>query len=296
MRLCHFLKIIIDPKVYSSLQQFRIVGSQKNGSNRPKIFNRQWQYHNQPINYQYCEPPEGDGHKMMMILGASLVSNISCCKFLPKFIDEEEMKRAEEKKLQSSKYKENDINITKEIIKQSLVMLAGKAGMNFRDRKFPYTYSSVENGLIILKRERASKCQICDRIHEHENPFLIVKNNGELFFNCRRSDKSLYIGNVNINPDDQDSNTIQNTTLNSGLSNNQDYREISSQNIKYGVNPPFIPEKDRQDPDHLTMIRKKIDELAGSTLQDLKPPSSKENKKEYSRKDITDLSIYDPSW
>jgi hypothetical protein len=43
-----------------------------------------------------------------------------------------------------------------------------------------------QGGLIILNRLRPSFCKVCEKVHEHENPFLIIHEAGEVYMDCRR--------------------------------------------------------------------------------------------------------------
>ena len=54
----------------------------------------------------------------------------------------------------------------------------------------------TDNGLVLFDRLCPSMCELCKRIHEHENCFAFIKNNN-VYFNCRRSDNgSLDIGSL----------------------------------------------------------------------------------------------------
>ncbi len=45
---------------------------------------------------------------------------------------------------------------------------------SFQNPRFPYRLREVKGTLVALNRLRPSSCHACARIHEHENPFLIV--------------------------------------------------------------------------------------------------------------------------
>ena len=52
----------------------------------------------------------------------------------------------------------------------------------------------------MLKRTRPSRCKICCRIHENENPYLLVVGDEKsVYFHCRRAPegKSLFLGKLN---------------------------------------------------------------------------------------------------
>ena len=127
----------IDRAVYSSKQQFRVVGSQKLNSARPKSLNEKWTYHGNAVVYQYVEEPEDDGHKMILQLEASLVTQVSSCTALPNFIKVDENSTGIK-----ATYDDDSIEITKDIALRALQLLADQAGVSIRDRRFPYRYSS----------------------------------------------------------------------------------------------------------------------------------------------------------
>lgn len=177
----------IDCSVYSSKQQFRIIGSQKVGSKRPKVFQERWFYKRQEIIYQYSETPENEFHKIILQLEASLLSVTQHCNLLPIFTDQIPRLSCI-----------NSINEQTAI--NALKLCAKFAGLSEDSPKFPYRLQSVKGGIIILKRLLSSKCKICERIHEHENPYLIVVGDEQsVYFCCRRSEKKLFLGKLNPN-------------------------------------------------------------------------------------------------
>jgi hypothetical protein len=56
-----------------------------------------------------------------------------------------------------------------------------------------------ESSIIMLKRRFASMCRTCNRIHEHENPFLlIIGEERDVYLDCRRNaqGKKLFVGKL----------------------------------------------------------------------------------------------------
>ncbi len=183
----------VDHAVYSGKQQFRIVGSQKLRSGRPKILNETWLYHGTPVTYRYIETPEDEGYKMILQLEASLVSQTSSCTTLPNFIKADES--GNNRKGHQDEYSDD---IPKDIAIKALQLLADKAGVSVNDRQFPYRFLSIQGGIICLRRVQPSKCRICNRAHENENPYLLVVGDEmNVYFNCRRSDKNWFVGKLN---------------------------------------------------------------------------------------------------
>lgn len=73
----------VDVAVYSSKQQFRMLGSQKKDSGRPKRFASSWMYKGQQIDHIYLEQPEDSDHEFMLQLEESLLTNTASCYLLP---------------------------------------------------------------------------------------------------------------------------------------------------------------------------------------------------------------------
>jgi hypothetical protein len=56
-----------------------------------------------------------------------------------------------------------------------------------------------ESSIILLKRHFASMCRTCNRVHEHENPFLlIIGEERDVYLDCRRNvqGKKLFVGKL----------------------------------------------------------------------------------------------------
>lgn len=185
------LKEFLDSAVYSKTQQFRIVGSQKRGSDRPKKILEEWIYQEEKITFQYKEPSRNDGHRLVLLLEASLVSYTGNCKLLSNLLPEEARKET------TWNCEVDDLH--PETVKAAFALLGKKAGVNVNVHNFPYEIRHVVGGLIMLKRRYPSMCQVCKRIHEHENPFMFVitddNNLRHVYFDCRRGDgRRLYLG------------------------------------------------------------------------------------------------------
>jgi len=64
---------------------------------------------------------------------------------------------------------------------------------------FPFIVRDVKGSIISLKRLKPSFCKICERVHEHENPYLLVIDDNVYFYCRRNTDKNLPLGKININ-------------------------------------------------------------------------------------------------
>lgn len=183
------VKPYLDTSVYSKKQQFRIVGSQKKESGRIKTLLSPWSYKGQRVEYCFRQEPINEGHKLNLLLEASLVSYIGNCALLSYLI------KQKEPEITSSE------EISSEMAKKAFGLLAQKANvLTFPGGKeggfasLPYEIRDVVRNVVVLKRLRPSMCRICRRIHYHENPYLIVKQ-GHVYFDCRRPIKErLYLG------------------------------------------------------------------------------------------------------
>ena len=183
----------IDRSVYSPTQQFRVVGSQKIGSIRTKTFHKSWTYHGETINCEYPEPPDSPEHEMVMQLEASIVGYTGNCKFLPPFEPRED-------KIKSYTETE-DIDIKDAT--QALGLVGAAGNISIEDPRFPYKFLGINGPIVMLKRTKPSNCRICKRIHEHENPYLLVVGDEKsVYFYCRRAPESskIFLGKLNADP------------------------------------------------------------------------------------------------
>jgi len=180
----------IDKAVYNPTQQFRIVGSRKIGSHRVKQFNNEWMYNDKTIVHKYPETPDSPEHEFVMQLEASIVGYTGNCKFLPPFEPQPD---------QIKHYTESeDVSLDEATQALNLVGAAGK--ININDRMFPYKFLGINGPIVMLQRIKASRCKICNRIHENENPYLLVVGEEKsVYFHCRRApdNKKLFLGKLN---------------------------------------------------------------------------------------------------
>lgn len=199
----------VDKSVYSSIQQFRIVGNRKPNSDRPKKFVKEWKYKNQTYVHEYIEEPIDGAHEFMLQLSSSLLTNTTNCRILPPFVkradpDNKGIKHGSQSSsatsmFSTSSYNTNDIELTIDDGKNALQLLADMAGITINDNRFPYRLSGIQGSMIFLKRVLSSNCRLCNRIHDNENPYMfVVDNEWIVYFNCRRCDphEKLYVGKL----------------------------------------------------------------------------------------------------
>jgi len=91
-------------------------------------------------------------------------------------------------------------HVSLELAKEALQLCAIKENININDSNFPYRIDKIHGDIITLKRLRPSRCQLCNRVHEHENPYIRITTTGSVYFDCRRSNSNqkLVLGKLNI--------------------------------------------------------------------------------------------------
>lgn len=228
----------IDCSVYKTIQQLRILGSHKYFSRNNKVFSKSMS-HNFKIPERYLRFPGGEKSYMMLtslvsntvdcehLEGFEYVepdidygrfiflpeSDAERLKFLDKMIkdadSEEEEKPKAGEELDSSVIKKNKKRIVK-------IKLPGKAGaaddedldevLNIFYKKYPKEAFKFQKSLnydgnliITFIRRRPTFCNICQRKHYNENPYVKVSGmNRDLYFHCRRDpkDRGEYFGSL----------------------------------------------------------------------------------------------------
>jgi hypothetical protein len=191
----------VDKSVYSPRQQFRMVGCQKQGSNRPKVFYEQFWYQGEQYTHNYNEDVTDITMKKLTIIYESMVSFTSGCTFLPSLIPP---------KLINHNNLGEMPDLDQNIVEHCMIMLREK--MDF----CPFSVKEVRGHLIALKRHAPSYCPICNlpKPHEKENPFLFILG-GKVYWDCRRSEnyvenpKKFFVGYLAMTIDElQNGNTI----------------------------------------------------------------------------------------
>jgi hypothetical protein len=216
-------KNIVDHSMYKSLQQFRIVGNTKFNSSRYKSLSQSLTRNFLGGNGWIPKvTPESEDHELVLLMEASLVTQTISCQML---ICKPEEVNYNEKYKNVSLTGEGFNPLTPEEIKEALALCYKYANMEFGDPSFPYNYlRTVENNgvssLILLKRLRPSRCAICERPHENENPFLII--NGEeraVYLDCRRNaeNKKLFVGKLGLKENKDEKPPSPTVLSNSGI-------------------------------------------------------------------------------
>lgn len=260
---------VLDHAVYSKKQQFRMLGSQKFGSGRKKVFHKDWTFRGQPVSYRYVESPENPQHEYLMQLESSLVSNTGMCLMLPTFFEEGDTRP------DNYEYKE----ISPETATRAIQLLADYAGMTPDDKRFPYQLLDIKGSIIVLKRLRPSMCRICSRVHENENPFLFVIEE-TVYFHCRRApgNKKLYVGKIGEGP-------VKGPTQIVSVAGPPDDRAIGLTKVEHATQVRQDQQAFCQD------VLARVQGLAAAPTRSVKPPASMRTNAAYARIRPGDMQV-----
>lgn len=188
-RLPLYVANIFDSSLYKSKQQFRTLFSEKLNSKRPKV-----PVFDMCLNYNGDKgiPDESISDKQFKIFlfRKSLVTVVSGCEF----ISLPEPPRKEYQR------QDGEINVTEDNISRALEIFTEKTSYSA-----PFSFLNIVHNdnmtlLVCLKRKRSSMCPICDREHEHENPYLFFWGTElHVAWDCRRSEdgSNYYLGALN---------------------------------------------------------------------------------------------------
>lgn len=152
----------IDASVYKSIQQFRVEGSRKYESGRPKM----------KSGFEH----EGKVHDCSSsTFPQSLSSYVKDC-----FLLKVEVASQAPKIVPQEGVEGEDVELSADTVACAVKLLwEMDKGVNFE-------VSAVDGRNIILKRLHASHCMICKRTHEHDNAYLSIIGNC-IFLYCRRA-------------------------------------------------------------------------------------------------------------
>lgn len=173
-------KRFLDPSMYSKIQQLRFFLSRKVNTERIKLLMEEWNYG--PNIIKWYLPPirattleEESWKKTVIIFTKSCVMNIDGCEILKMNVPE-----LKSTMFKSTKSLEDEFELSEEMVKaiservdQTLFKI--------------YSIHEVNGTLILLRRNMAAGCSLCNRVHENENAFLSVAHTGDVYFYCRRN-------------------------------------------------------------------------------------------------------------
>lgn len=151
---------VIDPGIFGSLKSFRLLGSTKEGI-RPKAYVTSIEHRGNIIQFPKMETIMDQ----LKIFSDSAVTTVRRCTFLP-------IKLPPKPEYKCTVNIEGIPNFQGQI--ESLI------------DTLDFNIESVKGQLVLLKRLRPSRCPICERDHEFENPYLSISSYGDVYFYCRR--------------------------------------------------------------------------------------------------------------
>jgi hypothetical protein len=163
----------IDNSVYKNTQQFRLLGSHKYGKANIKIFNTVLS-ENFTIPERYVKTEA----KYNYLFRLSLISHTNESILLPEY---------------SAKKERNNIEIigtaNEGDVEDILDIFYGHKDFSYDDFVYLNTIENNGNLIITFRRQNATYCSDCKRIHDNENPFLIVKGiERNIYYHCRRKE------------------------------------------------------------------------------------------------------------
>lgn len=179
------LQKMVDHTMQKNGQEFRTYLSHKYGSDRFKRID--------PMStWIPVEPPDTEMEGTFQISLASIITNTSYCKILPRFAKEKPVWNGE------------GVDVSADQLDRALQLTAVYVGVPiFRHPTCPFSFVKVdEKGLIILKRHRPSRCKKCERTHDSNNPYITIDKRGGAWFHCRgEREDSTFIGDTSAGLD-----------------------------------------------------------------------------------------------
>ena len=178
LRYCGFLLKgryveFIDASVYKTNQAFRILGSHKWDNMRIKCHQTQYTYRQKIINYQITQ----SSNLALVQLSKSLITFISDSKCLQSF---------NSYIYKNYKHYHYNYELTTKDIEEIKLLISKK----FNDA---FTIRKIIDNQILLNKIKNTYCPICNRIHQNENPVIMIINN-MVQWSCRRSAQRYILG------------------------------------------------------------------------------------------------------
>ena len=193
----------LDNSVYKPTQNWRLVGNQKAGTMRTKVFQKTWKLYDEGKwkTIEFSPETEYTVNPTVFQFEITLLQNF-VSQMLPSFVDKAGEISTEIVRL--NLYRENGkvwddepgddetLNKVKELIKQKL-------GVD----KFPFRVLHNYKGMIVFRRNLPYTCPVCQVKHQNQNPYCKI-DKGVAWLDCRRSSahtpdgkpKSTYLGRV----------------------------------------------------------------------------------------------------
>jgi hypothetical protein len=167
-----------DHRVYSSLQNFRLLGSSKAGTGRIKTFHSEIDLGEYHIRHSYRDPNALNSPQLQALtdLKESLISDCSDCDLLPELLA----------KTAGYKLSYEQSEITEAEGEECMAMMRQK----FAELQLPapFTIRAVKANMLLLIRSAPSWCPVCDNLiepHQKDHPYIYVSRHCA-WWSCRR--------------------------------------------------------------------------------------------------------------
>jgi hypothetical protein len=183
-------KKYVDNSIYSSFQNFRMLGQIKYGYNNPFIYTK-WNYKGKIIipEVPLIDCRDYSKREQMIHLNYFIQScigdmrNLREAKIIKLKPNQEQLEEGEKISFESLELEEDPRNIFRSLYPALSDKLKDGEITN-------QTYNFINSG--------GYMCPQCERTHEHQNPYLYIKNNiteYEIWFHCRRTENHKMISN-----------------------------------------------------------------------------------------------------
>lgn len=221
----------VDKSVYSPRQQFRLVGCQKPGSERPKVFYEKFWYQGKLYTHIYNEDVTDIIMKKLTIIYESIISFTSGCAFLPSLIPP---------KLLNQNNLGDFPDLDGPIAEHCMIMLREKMAF------CPFSIKEIRGHLILLRREAPSQCPICRKQepHENEHPYMFIIG-GKVYWDCRRSTddtKKFFVGYLAMTIDEMQAGDTLPGIFNEDVTDEEDVDGVFMFG-DYDIGAPTLPRK-----------------------------------------------------
>lgn len=172
-----------DQGIYIPNKSLRTLGAVKDGVGYPLSFVESYEYDGKKVKYQYPVECEGNNH-ISMQYQASLITVAQHCSLLAEYFKVEIVKQSV-------------VFIDDDTTSKVMTQLCQYENTDLID--LPYSLHEVAEGQLRMTRLKPSFCQVCQRIHDAENPYIKVTEKDNVLsivFHCRRGPGKL-IGKLN---------------------------------------------------------------------------------------------------
>lgn len=219
--------VLFDPKVYKSLQQFRMLYSQKPGTNRVKKPEQNLFINNKGQDLPlWCNFIRNAKQMSLFLLKSSLITEVSNCEFIcfPEPINYKNYLSVED----------GYLDIDEKHIDQALELYREHS------KSIPFKVFDIHadgnlHTIVTLKRLGSSYCPLCERNHENENPYLLFWGREiNVCIDCRRTQdgQKLFLGVLNPDKSLSSSSNIENIPVIPTEQKTISLFEIKTENLK----------------------------------------------------------------